>query len=1284
MNRKAKKKYKWIEIAILVWTLMGVLAMSVLAAETTGTYSCFQLTASSDGAVDITETSTGWTIKAYGTTGSCNATYTKTVTFTISNTDTTRGVTFNITVSSDDASPSNAPNGSQTLAASGSLSSFTATSGKGSSAYTTINISFSDIEQESLGVSVTTAIKPSTGGTIKVDDTVVTAQTDFTKLDSETYNLTATANSGYTFYGWMSSTDGVLTDDGATSYTYAGKKAATLWPLFLKSGSAMYYILGASPMLHYGYLDEAIAAAGSSGTVVVYRSGTVYHSNGTTDTFTIPSGVTLLLPYSADDTSIKSGTGSTNDFKHANVQFPENEDKSIVVKKETDMDPELDVLYTLTIPNGTTVTVNGESSNPGRIVIGGTIVGSQGTNSAVAEGLCYGAHSNLVVDGNLNLGSYSVLSAVGYVLGGGEIKTINADGTNSTGAEIYQPFVIHDWRGGRAAQFGVTTTLSSALATQSGESQVIPFFQWTTMNIHPKLTMTYGNQMIMYASLYDGDAYTSHATLVGPSGLVQLSEGASLTSYYEDIDWGSYGYGFPGRNNVTISGGASLGSFTMTGKLAVGSIAINTANFTLPICYGYSITLVNGTFNLNNPMALLPGSKIEVTDTATLNVSANRFMVFDGLNQGLYHNVSSTGINSPYAENTRSGSQKVKLYPTTGELQGATVNGSAMSADAEFIVDGTLVIGANANFGGVIQTSGTGTIDARAGTADTTTGAKVQIGVVGNKAIMSLSENSSIAGMSLHEMNAQVVSAATGERMDVIRGNIYKGSERETTQEGYSFKYYADAASVTSVILIGDAVAGDGETATTTHDAHPLNETIRGAWCAHSWQTATCTEPKTCSICGATEGKPLGHAKEAHAAKAPTYNEEGNSAYWSCEVCGNYYADEGCTNLIEADSWILTVATVGNNSFTVLSAAVNDASTSGETVTLQTSFLEDITISQHVTINKGDYTANITAGEDYYSKTNENVITIRHKLNIAATNIAVNDGLDLYFYVNAEYVDENTTYTAVITKYFADGRETSVKRISSKVWISATSNGKSYLGFSFADISAKEMTDNVTVIIYEGDLQVSDPFTETVQSYAIRTLEQTSTSDLLKTALMDMLNYGTAAQQFFDYNKDVLANVDPPGKTAIEDNSEHATEDVKELENSLNGVSDNFAGTTVSATNTLMFTFYFNITDPTDMTATITYKDHNGADRTETVAGAAFYKRSEGLYGVDVLDLSIVDGRCMITCTITDSNGAVVAKATDSIEGYAARKSDGNDDIFEQMMKFVDSASAYFDSQKSS
>lgn len=45
---------------------------------------------------------------------------------------------------------------------------------------------------------------------------------------------------------------------------------------------------------------------------------------------------------------------------------------------------------------------------------------------------------------------------------------------------------------------------------------------------------------------------------------------------------------------------------------------------------------------------------------------------------------------------------------------------------------------------------------------------------------------------------------------------------------------------------------------------------------AHTWQEATCTEPQTCSICGATEGEPLGHTWYSATCTTPR----------TCSVCG--------------------------------------------------------------------------------------------------------------------------------------------------------------------------------------------------------------------------------------------------------------------------------------------------------------------------------------------------------------------------------------------------------------
>ena len=53
----------------------------------------------------------------------------------------------------------------------------------------------------------------------------------------------------------------------------------------------------------------------------------------------------------------------------------------------------------------------------------------------------------------------------------------------------------------------------------------------------------------------------------------------------------------------------------------------------------------------------------------------------------------------------------------------------------------------------------------------------------------------------------------------------------------------------------------------------------------HTWSEATCTTPKTCTICGATEGDPLGHVEEVLEGKDATCIETGLTEGKKCSVC---------------------------------------------------------------------------------------------------------------------------------------------------------------------------------------------------------------------------------------------------------------------------------------------------------------------------------------------------------------------------------------------------------------
>lgn len=572
----------------------------------------------------------------------------------------------------------------------------------------------------------------------------------------------------------------------------------------------------------YRYIEDAIAEAKTGETIVLIGNATFVSDPKMQKNkwlvgdagYTVDAGVTLLLPYSSSDYTIMSGTSQTNDYKHANVKF--------VTSNPADLSKihySQSVSYTLTVPQGVVLRAVGTSAKYARIVVGGTITCNEGGEQY--QGATFGAHANINLGGTLELDDYSVLSAAGFIYGGGSIRTTGAN------AEIYQPMVIRDWRGAGVAPLFVDTNLNKKVTIQSGENGITPFTQWSTFNIQSDVIISQSNYMYLYAGLRETDVYCSTSVLIGDSnkvGFITLGSGSAICTEYDEITWPTaVKHALPGKTTVRIIGGATFGELQLAVKLAIGSFDIKTSEYTANIAYGYDVELVSGEFIINNSIALLPGMKFTVGKDAILHVGTDStvttFMVYDGLLHRVYQ------VETVEYEDAR---RDAKNYPTTAELQAATVRGRAMSGDAEFIVNGKLVLGANASFGGVIQTTEYGIIDATAGTSGASVDAKTQLGVVGTGSVNL--HDRYCAGMVLYDRTAQLVDV-NGNRFDIKRGNIYQGTPYLTSvQETYSFKYYPYASSVKKVVLVGNASLANGETAEQTLPGYTLNETIYGAW----------------------------------------------------------------------------------------------------------------------------------------------------------------------------------------------------------------------------------------------------------------------------------------------------------------------------------------------------------------------------------------------------------------------------------------------------------------------
>ncbi len=142
----------------------------------------------------------------------------------------------------------------------------------------------------------------------------------------------------------------------------------------------------------------------------------------------------------------------------------------------------------------------------------------------------------------------------------------------------------------------------------------------------------------------------------------------------------------------------------------------------------------------------------------------------------------------------------------------------------------------------------------------------------------------------------------------------------------------------------------------------------------------------------------------------------------------------------------------------------------------------------------------------------------------AGTNVDLGNSLDLNFAIRKEAISAEDVaedkFVAVMTRTYADGRACDVLRIPSSQW----EVRESVYVVTYNKIAAKQMIDSITVkIVRIEDSDESVERRDSMQSYIMRQLALTS-DDALKTLYVDMLNYGAAAQQYFGYAINDLAN----------------------------------------------------------------------------------------------------------------------------------------------------------------
>jgi len=284
------------------------------------------------------------------------------------------------------------------------------------------------------------------------------------------------------------------------------------------------------------------------------------------------------------------------------------------------------------------------------------------------------------------------------------------------------------------------------------------------------------------------------------------------------------------------------------------------------------------------------------------------------------------------------------------------------------------------------------------------------------------------------------------------------------------------------------------------------------------------------------------------------------------------------------------------------------------------------------------------------------------KFDIDVARMVLGNALEFQFGVDKSKFATTEDYYAVIEKSWADG-STTTKTVPAEDWGTVGT----YWAISYDGLAAKEMGDVFNVTIYNADgVAISNAKTDSVRDYVMRNVDKQNAT--LRTLMVNMLNYGAAAQVNFKYGTDDLAN-----KLLSDTQKSWASTGVKEL-NSYLVKGTNYMGTRLVLESRIQLQIAFKGMTR-NMYAIYTYTDNNGKLQTVRVEGADFV--DVGVLGVEMSALVYADARNTVMITVYNADGTVYGTATDSIEGYVQRNAKSDTDVSMELMKFADSAKAY-------
>ncbi len=331
-----------------------------------------------------------------------------------------------------------------------------------------------------------------------------------------------------------------------------------------------------------------------------------------------------------------------------------------------------------------------------------------------------------------------------------------------------------------------------------------------------------------------------------------------------------------------------------------------------------------------------------------------------------------------------------------------------------------------------------------------------------------------------------------------------------------------------------------------------------------------------------------------------------------------------------------------------------------------------------------DFSALVTVDLTLYAKWTPvtHTVTFRHNCEFAA-NIAMH-----YLVPKADVEGYDSIALEIeMEKYAEDATEPTIETRTISKWSDYTLNGEEYCHFVFPGIFAAEMGNRITArvsAVKDGETVYSQADEYSVKDYAYSRLEKTS-SATYRTLLVDMLNYGSAAQTHFKKNAGNPVNADLTETQAAWGTQEELVTRDNESTETLAGATAEINGKNLVFDSSVFLRYRMAFAEGQDMSKVkivFTYPNLKGEVQKQTVKASRF-GTSGSYYTADCTNIIPSAMRQIVSATIYDGNTPISSTLNYSIETYVHNRLIGSSQetfkvLITEMLRYGISAEKHF------